>query len=165
MTDRVYNVLFLCTANSVRSIVAEMILNLESNGRFKAFSAGTRARGQVDTNVLSLGHSLGYDVATLRSKGVEEFSQAGAPDIDLVIALSDDAAGEVRPEWLGHPATAHWDFPDLIESAQDAAAHQKAMRQEFRQLAERIHFLLLLSETSLDRMSLETHARQAAVPT
>ncbi|MBK6741551.1 MAG: arsenate reductase ArsC [Hydrogenophilales bacterium] len=164
MRDRPYNVLFLCRANSVRSITAEMILNLESHGRFRAFSAGSQPLGSVDPHVIDLGRSLGYPVDTLRSKGIEEFSREGAPDIDLLITLADPEAGEASPAWSGHTATAEWHFPDLMECADHGAAREQAFRMEFRQLSERIHFLLLLSESSLDRMALQSHARAAARP-
>jgi len=164
MSDRIYNVLFICTANSARSIMAEMIMNLESHGRFRAYSAGAMPRGHVDDHVIDLGRSLGYAVETLRSKGWDEFAGPDAPDMDLIITLSDTAAGEAPPQWPGHPATAQWRFPELVDAEMTESARALAFRQEFRELAERIRLLLLLPTTSLDRLSLETHARQAGAP-
>jgi arsenate reductase len=161
MTDHIYNVLFLCKGNSARSIMAEMILNTESHGRFRAFSAGSEPVGSVHPMVLELARNIDYPLDTLRSKGLEAFAGPDAPVMDLIITVCTDQADEPCPVWPGHPATAHWHFPDPLTVEGSEAQRYNAFHQVFRQMSERIHFLLMLKDATLDRMALETHARQA----
>ena len=112
MPDRIYNVLFLCTGNSARSVLAEAILNKIGAGKFKAYSAGSQPKGQVNPNTLRLLQRLGYDTSEYRSKSWTVFAQPTAPDLDFVFTVCDDAAGEACPVWPGQPMTAHWGIPD-----------------------------------------------------
>lgn len=112
MSIRPYNVLFLCSGNSCRSVFAECILERLGHGRFRAFSAGSHPAGQVNPHALALLQRLGYPTEHLRSKSWDEFARPDAPRIDFVITVCDDAAGEVCPVWPGRPVTAHWSFPD-----------------------------------------------------
>jgi protein-tyrosine-phosphatase len=162
MNHKTYNVLFLCAHNAARSIMAEVILNSESHGRFRAFSAGSQPLGRVDPLVLELARSVDYPTEQLRSKAWEEFAEADAPVMDLIITLCDDSMGETCPVWPGHPATAHWRFADPLLADGDEAHRHRVYQREFRELAERIHFLISLPDASLDRMALAAHARQAA---
>lgn len=159
MSAKTYNVLFLCRANSARSIMAEMILNTEGNGHFRAYSAGSQPRGEVNPHVLELARDIGYPVETLRSKSWDEFAGPDAPQMDLIITLWD-ADGEDYPDWPGHPATARWGFPDPVSIEASEAAKRHAFHQDFRQISERIRLLLALPERMLDRMALQTHARE-----
>src|ERR1700694_5397642 len=112
MADKTYSVLFLCTGNSARSILAEAILNHDGKGRFRAYSAGSRPRGEVNPHALALLRHSRFDVSELRSKSWDEFARAGAPVMDFVSTVCDDAAGEACPIWPGRPMTAHWGVPD-----------------------------------------------------
>ena len=161
MSEHVYNVLFLCKGNSARSIMAEMILNTEARGRFRAYSAGSDPVGSVHPLVLELARDIDYPQAELPSKGLEEFARPGAPEMDLIITVCSDQTDEPCPVWPGHPATAHWHFPDPLAAEGSEAQRRNHFHQVFRQLSERIHFLLMLKDATLDRMALETHARQA----
>lgn len=114
MANRVLNVLFLCTGNSARSIIAEAILNHEGNGRFRAFSAGSTPRGEVHPLTLQVLRSFNYPTDGLRSKSWSEFSAPGAPEMDLVFTVCDTAAGEACPVWPGQPMTAHWGIDDPV---------------------------------------------------
>jgi arsenate reductase len=162
MAEHTYNVLFLCKGNSARSIMAEMILNTEAHGRFRAFSAGSEPVGSVHPYVLELARDIGYPLETLHSKGLEAFTHADAPLMDLIITVCSDQADEACPVWPGHPATAHWHFLDPLHVEGSDARKRDVFHQVFRQLSERIHFLLMLKDATLDRMALQTHAREAA---
>ena len=128
MADRIYNVLFLCTGNSARSIIAEAILNREGRGRFHAHSAGSHPRGEVNPYALALLGYAGFDLRGLRSKNWDEFGKRGAPVMDFIITLCDEAAGEACPLWPGHPMTAHWGIPDPAEATGSEAQIGLAFR-------------------------------------
>ena len=142
MPDRVYNVLFLCTGNSARSIIGEAILNRSGQGRFKAFSAGSQPKGQVNPHTLTLLRGLDYDVSGFCSKAWTEFAQPGAPDLDFVFTVCDDAAGESCPVWPGQPMTAHWGIPDpaAVEGTDEVRA--AAFDDAFEELEARIRILI-----------------------
>ena len=149
------NVLFLCTGNSARSILAECALNREGRGRFKAFSAGSQPTGRVNPYALDLLKRQNYHVDGLRSKSWEEFAQPEAPQLDFIFTVCDNAAGEVCPIWPGQPMTAHWGVPDpaAVTDSEDAA--KAAFFEAFRQLNNRIGIFINLSMERLDRMSLQ----------
>ena len=136
--DRPYNVLFLCTGNSARSIIAEAILNKLGAGRFRAFSAGSQPKGQVNPNAIQLLDGLGYDTSGLRSKSWSEFARPGAPALDFVFTVCDNAAGETCPFWPGQPMTAHWGVPDPAEATGSPAEVALAFRDAYRMLHQRI---------------------------
>jgi arsenate reductase (thioredoxin) len=159
MTDGKYNVLFLCTGNSARSILAETILNLEGRGRFRAFSAGSHPTGRVNPGALKLLEQRGLPTAGLRSKAWDEFAQPGAPDLDFVFTVCDNAAGEVCPVWPGQPMTAHWGVPDPAP-IEDPVASALAFREAFRILSRRIELFVSLPISSLDRMALGSRLRE-----
>jgi arsenate reductase len=161
MADHVYNVLFLCKGNSARSIMAEMILNSEAHGRFRAYSAGSEPVGSIHPLVQELAQDIDYPLDTLRSKSLDEFARPDAPEMDLIITVCSDQADEPCPVWPGRPASAHWHFPDPLAVEASDPRRRDVFQQVFRQLSERIHFLLMLKDATLDRMALETHARQA----
>lgn len=149
-----YNVLFLCTANSARSILAEAILNAIGEGRFRAFSAGSHPRGAVNPAALDVLRSLGHPVEELRSKSWDEFAEPDAPKLDFVFTVCDNAAGEVCPIWPGQPVTAHWGIADpaAVEGC-DAEIHA-AFFDAYRQLKNRISLFTALPIASIDRLSL-----------
>lgn len=160
MTDRPYNVLFLCTGNSARSIIGEAILNREGQGRFKAFSAGSHPKGEVNPHTLALLESLNYDTSRLRSKSWEEFAVPGAPALDFVFTVCDDAAGESCPIWPGQPMTAHWGIPDPARATGTEAHIGLAFKEAYRLLYQRITIFASLPIASLDRLSLGTRLRE-----
>ena len=159
MRDRLYNVLFLCTGNSARSIMAEAILNREGRGRLKAFSAGSHPNGKVNPYTLDLLRRSNYDLSTLRSKSWSEFAQAGSPDLDFVFTVCDNAAGEACPLWLGQPITAHWGIPDPAAAAGGEGEIALAFKDAYRMLNRRIELLLALPIEKLDRMVLTTRLK------
>ena len=126
MNLKTYNVLFLCTGNSARSIMAEAILNVLGKGRFKAYSAGSNPSGHVQPMAIELAEAIGYDASTVRSKNWDEFAVEGAPEMDIVITVCDNAAGESCPLWLGQPALAHWGVPDPVAATGDDASRRHA---------------------------------------
>lgn len=156
MQSKVYNVLFLCTANSARSVMAEAILNREGSGRFRAFSAGSHPRGTVHPEALRLLAAQNYPTEGLRSKGWEEFSGPDAPVMDFVFTVCDDAAQEVCPTWPGQPMSAHWGVPDPAAFRGDAQSTALVFADAFRMLYNRIGIFTCLPIASLDRLSLQT---------
>lgn len=159
MTDRTYNALFICTGNSARSIIAEAILNDAGRGRFKAFSAGSHPKGEVHPLAIEELTRLRIPTDGLRSKGWEEFAQPGAPLMDFVFTVCDQAAGEVCPVWPGQPVSAHWGMPDpaAVEGSQEARL--KAFRDVAVMMKRRIDLLLVMPLDKLDRLAIEKQAR------
>jgi arsenate reductase len=160
MAERIYNVLFLCTGNSARSIIAEAILNRAGLGHFKAFSAGSHPKGTVNPRALDLLRKFNYDVATLRSKSWAEFAKPGAPDLDFVFTVCDNAAGESCPLWPGQPITAHWGIPDPAAAEGSEAEIALAFKDAYRMLNRRIDLLLALPIQKLDRLVLTTRLKE-----
>lgn len=150
-----YNVLFLCTGNSARSILAEAILNREGEGRFKAFSAGSHPNGHVNPYALELLAGMSHDIAGLRSKSWDEFAKPGAPPLDFIFTVCDNAAGEVCPIWPGKPMTAHWGLPDPAAVTGTPAEIRAAFLETYRALVRRIGVFVNLPLVSLDRLSLQ----------
>lgn len=150
-----YNVLFLCTGNSARSILAEAILNREGAGRFKAYSAGSHPNGRVNPYALELLAGMHHDVADLRSKSWDEFAKPGAPPLDFIFTVCDNAAGEVCPIWPGQPMTAHWGLPDPAAVVGSEAVIRAAFLETYRALTRRIGIFVNLPIVSLDRLSLQ----------
>lgn len=154
MADPVYNVLFLCTGNSARSIFGEAILNREGAGRFRAFSAGSQPRGAVHPYSLDLLRQLNYPVDGVRSKSWDEFAAANAPQLDFVFTVCDDAAQEPCPIWPGQPMSAHWGIPDPVAATGSEAEKRLAFADAYRMLKNRISIFASLPIASLDRLSL-----------
>ena len=153
--ERVYNVLFLCTGNSARSILAEAIINRFGNGRFRGFSAGSFPKGAVHPIALQLLTHLTLPVEGLRSKSWDEFAAPGAPSLDFVFTVCDNAAGEVCPYWPGQPMTAHWGIPDPAAVERTDAQKWLAFRQAYKAMENRIKAFTSLPIASLDRMKLQ----------
>ena len=159
VTDRTCNVLFLCTGNSARSIMAEALLAKLGAPRFRAWSAGSHPVGRVNPFAERELTSMGVDPADFRSKSWDEFAAPGAPKLDIVITVCDNAAGEVCPVWPGQPVTAHWGFPDPAAVEGDDATKQHAFSQIAHQLRTRIQLLLSLPMDKLDRLALQERVR------
>ena len=155
MTDHVFNVLFLCTGNSARSVLAESILNREGKGRFRAFSAGSHPKGQVHPFAIDLLKKMNHPTAGLRSKSWDEFAEPGAPQLDFVFTVCDNAANEVCPIWPGQPMTAHWGLPDPAAAEGTDAEKHLAFADAYRMLLNRISIFTSLPMRSLDRLSLQ----------
>ena len=155
MAERLLDVLFLCTGNSARSIMAEAILNREGIGRFRAYSAGSVPSGEVNPRTLELLRRLNYPVAELRSKNWDEFAASGAPDLDFVFTVCDNAANEVCPIWPGQPMTAHWGVPDPAAATGNEAEVAAAFADTYRMLNNRIGIFVSLPFASLDRLALQ----------
>lgn len=160
MTDRPYNVLFLCTGNSARSIMAEAILNKLGAGKFRAYSAGSQPKRHINPSTVQLLDSLGYDTSGLRSKSWSEFADPGAPPLDFVFTVCDNAAGEVCPVWPGQPMTAHWGVPDPAQAKGNAAEIALAFKDAYRMLNQRIGIFTALPLRSIDRLSLQNKLRE-----
>ena len=157
--DRPFNVLFLCTGNSARSIVAEAILNKLGQGKFHACSAGSQPKGKLNPHTIQLLQSLGYDTSGFRSKSWDEFAKPGAPVLDFVFTVCDNAAGETCPLWPGQPMTAHWGIPDPAEAKGSPAEIALAFKDAYRMLFQRIGVFTALPLRSLDRLSLQNKLR------
>lgn len=158
MTDTPYNVLFLCTGNSARSIIAEVLLNHDGEGRFKAYSAGSFPKGAVHPMALEVLSGLGFSTDGLRSKSWDEFAGADAPVFDFIFTVCDNAAGETCPIWPGHPMTAHWGIAD--PAAVEGAGQRDAFVEAVRHLRRRIELFLALPIRSLDKLALERKIRE-----
>ena len=150
-----YNVLFLCTGNSARSILAESLLKAHSAGRFRAYSAGSYRNGAVRPEALRLLRALDLPTEGLRSKSWDEYARPDAPHMDFVLTVCDDAAGEVCPVWRGQPMTAHWGIPDPAAVEGSDVEKMTAFRQAFRAMETRIKLFLSLPLTSLDQLRLK----------
>lgn len=160
MPDHLYNVLFLCTANSARSILAEAIMNREGLGHFKAYSAGSMPKGEVHPYALDLLRSLNYDTGFARSKGWDEFAVPDAPKMDFVFTVCDNAAGEVCPVWPGQPMTAHWGVPDPAAATGTEAEIRVAFADAYRMLESRISIFTNLPLKSIDTLTLQSRLDQ-----
>jgi arsenate reductase len=160
MTDRPYNVLFLCTGNSARSILAEGILRKEGVGRFRAFSAGSHPKGTVNPLALKVLESFDYPADDLRSKSWDEFATPDAPKMDFVFTVCDQAGGEICPIWPGHPMTAHWGIDDPAAVEGPELQREAAFVTAFRLLKNRITVFTSLPLASIDRMALGTRLRE-----
>jgi arsenate reductase len=155
MSEKVYNVLFLCTGNSARSVMAEVLLNRAGQGHFRAFSAGSQPKGKVHPYTLDLLRTLHFDVSDLRSKSWLEFAQADSPKLDFVFTVCDNAAGETCPVWPGQPMTAHWGVPDPAAATGTEAEVRFAFADTLRMLTNRINIFVSLPLAKLDRLSLQ----------
>lgn len=160
MSDRIYNVLFLCTGNSARSIMAEAVLNVLGAGRFQAFSAGSHPSGAVQPLATELALSMGYPIEKMRSKSWDEYAVEGAPEMDMVITVCDNAAGEACPVWLGHPALAHWGVPDPAAVEGDEDTRKRAFVAAYATLRRRIELLLALPMDKLDHLAAQAKLRE-----
>lgn len=154
MSDKIYNVLFLCSANSARSIIAEVVLNELGKGRFRAFSAGSQPGGAVHPLTLKVLQGQGYDTTALRSKSWEEFARADAPQMDFVFTVCDQTAGEVCPVWPGQPLTAHWGFADPVKVEGDEQRRLDAFGQVQHQIVNRLRLFMSLPLAKLDRLAI-----------
>lgn len=154
-----YNVLVLCTGNSARSIMGEALFNVLGAGRFKAYSAGSHPSGRVNPFAIEQVQALGYSTEQLRSKSWDEFAAPGAPQMDFVVTVCDNAAGEVCPVWPGHPITAHWGFPDPAAVEGSDEEKRAAFARTLQQIRNRVQLFLSLPLDTLDRMAIETRMR------
>ncbi len=154
MSDKTFNVLFICTGNSARSILAEALLNDAGRGRFKAYSAGSHPTGVVNPHALQALRDIGVTAAGARSKNWDEFAVAGAPDMDFILTVCDNAAGEACPVWPGRPMTAHWGQPDPAAVKGSEAEVQLAFREAAVTMKRRIDLMLALPAVTLDSMAI-----------
>ena len=159
MSDRIFNVLFLCTGNTARSVLAEGVLRKDGAGRFAAFSAGSHPKGVVNSIALKVLAAHGYPSEGFRSKSWDEFAAPGAPRMDFVFTVCDDAAGEVCPVWPGHPITAHWGIEDPAAVEGSDFEKERAFNLAFRYLRNRITQFTALPIRSLDRLTLKNRLR------
>ena len=157
--QRLYNILVLCTGNSARSIMAEALFNTMGAGRFRAFSAGSHPTGRVNPFAIELVQELGYPVENLRSKSWDEFASPGAPQMDFVVTVCDNAAGEACPLWPGQPVTAHWGFPDPAAVVGTVEQKRVVFALTLRQIRTRVQLFLSLPLETLDRLAIETKMR------
>lgn len=160
MSERIYNVLFLCTGNSARSILGEAILQHTGKGRFRAFSAGSHPAGKVNPWAIELLTRQGLEVADLRSKNWDEFAAAGAPQLDFVFTVCDNAAGEVCPVWPGQPMTAHWGIEDPAAVAGSDEDKRRAFSKAFAEMNRRISLFTSLPLAKLDAMAIKREIDQ-----
>src|SRR5688572_9271269 len=160
MNEHTYNVLFICTGNSARSIMAEAILNQLGHAHFKAYSAGSNPRGAVHPLTIETLQDRKFDVSTLRSKSWDEFAAPDAPQMDFIFTVCDNAGGEVCPLWPGHPVTAHWSFSDPAAVQGSIETQRRAFAKTFREISQRLRIFLNLPFDKLDRMSLINHLHE-----
>lgn len=153
-----YNILILCTGNSARSILGEALFNTLGAGRFKAYSAGSHPSGRVNPFAVELVAELGYE-GNLRSKSWDEFAQPDSPQMDFIVTVCDNAAGEICPLWPGHPVTAHWGFPDPAAVEGTDGQKRAAFAQTLRQMRRRVELFLSLPLETLDRMTVANEMR------
>jgi protein-tyrosine-phosphatase len=158
--QKTFNVLFLCTGNSARSIIAEAILNRIGQGRFRAYSAGSQPKGQVNPRTIELLRNLNHDTSAFRSKSWTEFAKPGAPKLDFVFTVCDNAAGEACPVWPGQPMTAHWGIPDPAEATGTEAEIALAFKDAYRMLNQRIGIFVALPLVSIDKLTLQNRLRE-----
>ena len=160
LPDKPFNVLFLCTGNSARSVIAEALLNVLGDGRFRAFSAGSHPSGHVQPMAAGLATDLGYDASLLRSKSWDEFAAPGAPVMDLVITVCDNAAAEPCPVWLGVPISAHWGAPDPAAVNGNQDTRRRAYLATSTLLRGRVERLLALPLDKLERLEAQQRIRE-----
>jgi arsenate reductase len=160
VSDQPFNVLFLCTGNSARSVIAEAILNKVGADRFRAYSAGSQPKGQVHPETIRLLQSLDYDTSGFRSKSWNEFTKPGAPKFDFVFTVCDSAAAEACPIWPGQPMTAHWGVPDPAEAKGTDAEIAFAFKDAYRMLSQRIRVFTSLPLRSLDKLTLKSKLQE-----
>jgi arsenate reductase len=158
MHERIRNVLFLCTGNSARSILAEAILDREGEGLFRAFSAGSRPKGEVHPMAIEVLQGLGYSTAGFRSKPWDEFAGPDAPEIDFIFTVCDNAAGETCPVWPGHPMTVHWSIED--PAAVEGPGQREAFTKAYQELQHRISLFLTLPLDGTDETDLQARLRE-----
>ncbi|MBD8897898.1 arsenate reductase ArsC [Rhodanobacter sp. DHG33] len=158
MSSQPFNVLFLCTGNSARSVMAEALLNVLDQGHFKAYSAGSFPSGKVQPMAAKLAEAFGYH-EPLRSKSWDEFSAPDAPKMDFIITVCDNAAGEVCPIWPGQPVTAHWGVPDPVAADGTEEVRQRAFQTAWMMLRRRVELLLALPVEKLDRIAIQKELR------
>ena len=157
--QRPYNILVLCTGNSARSVLAEALFNTLGAGRFKAYSAGSHPTGRVNPFAVEQVKALGYPVDGLRSKSWDEFARADSPQMDFIVTVCDNAAGEVCPLWPGQPVTAHWGFPDPAAVTGTDEEKRAAFALTLRQIRNRVQLFLSLPLETLDRMAIESRMK------
>ena len=160
MSGKIYNVLFLCTHNSARSILAEAYLNHVGKGRFFAYSAGSHPSGTIKPITIHILRRNGYAIDGLRSKGWDEYAVPGAPEMDFVITVCDSAAGEVCPVWPGQPVTAHWGFEDPSQAKGTEEERSRMFHRVFQQITARIQLFLSLPIEQLDAISLQQRLKE-----
>ncbi len=158
MADKIYNVLFLCTGNSARSILGEAVMNKLGAGRFRAWSAGSQPKGEVHPMALSVLNGMGYETAGMYSKSWNEFSKPGSPEFDFIFTVCDSAAGETCPVWIGHPLTAHWGIED--PAAVEGEGQRQAFLQALRYLTSRISLFLTLPIASIDALAMQQKLKE-----
>lgn len=159
-SQRPLNVLFLCTSNSARSVFAEVVLNKAGAQKFRAYSAGSKPKGEINPHALSLLQKLGYETAGLRSKSWAEFARPDAPRFDFIFTVCDDAAGEECPVWPGQPITAHWGIPDPAAAQGSPAEIALAFDEAFRMLSRRLANFAALPFAKLDQLALQHKLRE-----
>lgn len=160
MTAKTYNVLFLCTANSARSVMSEGVLNVMGQGRFQCYSAGSKPSGRVNPYAIAMLNTIGYDTGALRSKSWDEFGGPDAPQMDLIITVCGNAKNEVCPFWPGHPTTAHWGYED--PHGETEAEKQAAFAKVFAQIQRRTEYFLSLGESALSPEHIQDTAKKVS---